>query len=320
MQQVLLLSFPFFALVFCGYAAARVRLLPLDAIPGLNVFVLYFALPCMLFRFGANTPIKRLLDGSAFVTYLVCAVVMVAITVLVARRRSVNWNDAAFGALVAAFPNTGFMGVPLLTSLAGEKGIAPVIVSLAIDMIITTSLCIALSRIHSGGAGQSSTALVNALKGVFRNPLPWAIVLGGMASYAGINFYKPVIQIVDLLANSGSPTALFTIGAVLARPHASTKSGNKTARPGDVAQIDFFKLVLHPALVFFVGKAAIRLGVPLDASSLTMLTLVAALPSASSITMLSERFQADTGRVARIILFTTALAFFSFSAAVSLLM
>jgi hypothetical protein len=26
-------------------------------IPGLNAFVLYFALPCMLFRFGMNTPI-----------------------------------------------------------------------------------------------------------------------------------------------------------------------------------------------------------------------------------------------------------------------
>ena len=30
-------------------------------------------------------------------------------------------KNAAFGALVAAFPNTGFMGVPLLVALLGER-------------------------------------------------------------------------------------------------------------------------------------------------------------------------------------------------------
>ena len=55
MLEVLRITFPFFALVLCGYAAARKGLLPLEAIPGLNGFVLFFALPCMLFRFGAVT-------------------------------------------------------------------------------------------------------------------------------------------------------------------------------------------------------------------------------------------------------------------------
>jgi malonate transporter and related proteins len=32
--------------------AAPLQVLPESAIPGLNAFVLYFALPCMLFRFG----------------------------------------------------------------------------------------------------------------------------------------------------------------------------------------------------------------------------------------------------------------------------
>jgi len=44
--------------------------------------------------------------------------------------------------------------------------------------------------------------------------------------------------------------------------------------------------------------------------------LVAALPSASNVSMLAERFNADTGRIARIILLTTVLAFVTFSAAV----
>ena len=47
--------------------------------------------------------------------------------------------------------------------------------------------------------------------------------------------------------------------------------------------------------------------------------LVAALPSASDVAMLAERFGTDKGRIARIILLSTVLAFVSFSAAVALL-
>ena len=38
--HVLLVTFPFFALVLCGYLAARRGVLPQPAIPGLNTFVL----------------------------------------------------------------------------------------------------------------------------------------------------------------------------------------------------------------------------------------------------------------------------------------
>ena len=62
MTDILSVTFPFFALVLCGYVAARARLLPLDAVPGLNMFVLYFALPCMLYRFGSGTPLWQLFN------------------------------------------------------------------------------------------------------------------------------------------------------------------------------------------------------------------------------------------------------------------
>jgi len=79
------------------------------------------------------------------------------------------------------------------------------------------------------------------------------------------------------------------------------------------------KLVLHPVLVGAVGLGAIALGVPLQRFALTVIVLVAALPSASNVALLAERFGADNGRIARIILLSTVLAFFSFSAAVALL-
>ncbi len=330
MLHILEITFPFFALVLCGYAVARCGWLPLESIPGLNLFVLYFALPCMLFRFGAATPIARMLDPSIFGTYLLCALLMVGLCVITTRTGRVGWNDASFGALVAAFPNSGFMGVPLLVGLLGDRAAAPAIVALAVDMVITSSLCIALSRRGSGAAtGQahrSSRAVLNALKGMAANPLPWSIGLGCVVSATSMSVPGVLMRPVAMLADAASPVALFALGAMLARSSmqaaltaSATASATTALRRNDVPLIVFYKLIVHPALVLGTGRLAIALGAPLDGFAATVLALVAALPSASNVPMLAERFGADAGRIARIVLVSTALAFLSFSAAVALL-
>ena len=320
MLDVLRVTFPFSALVLCGYCAARRQMLPFEAIPGFNGFVLFFALPCMLFQFGAKTPIAQLLDASAFFMYLFCALVMVAFVVAITLNKRFGWNDAAFGALVGAFPNTGFMGVPLLVALLGTAAAGPAIVTIVIDMVITTSLCIALSRLDGAGQQGVGQAAKNALLGVVKNPLPWAILLGTLFSAFQIELPGPVEKTVSLLGDAASPVALFTIGAVLARSQKIAhheQHGPLTWK--DYVPVALIKLFLHPVLVLLVGLAVISMGVPIDAFALKVMVLVAALPSASNVAMLSERYGADNGRIARIILVSTAAAFLTFSGAVALL-
>ena len=318
--QIFFITFPFFALVLCGYLAARRRLLPLEAIPGLNSFVLFFALPCMLYRFGASTPIAQLLDTSVLFVWLLCALIIVGLTVAVTLNRRIGWNDASFGALVAAFPNTGFMGVPLLVALLGAQAAGPIILTIAVDMVITTSLCIAISQLDGADAHGMRKAVKNALKGVVTNPMPWAILLGGVASAVNLSLPKPVSQTVGLLADAASPVALFTIGAVLARSQMLAALHSHAPMPlRDYVPVAAIKLFLHPLLVLLVGAGATRLGLPLDPLAFTVLVLVAALPSASNVSLLAERFGADNGRIARIILVSTAAAFVTFSVAVRLL-
>ncbi|MDO8276003.1 MAG: AEC family transporter [Serpentinimonas sp.] len=323
MFDILLVTFPFFALVLAGYAATRRGWLALNAIPGLNAFVLYFALPALLFRFGSTTPIAQLLDAAVFGVYLLAALLLVALVVALSKRRGLGWNDAAFGALVVAFPNTGFMGVPLLAALLGPHSVGTVMVLIVVDMVLTSSLCIALSRL-GGQAGGALAAAKQALRGVLANPMPWAIVLGALASAYGLRLPGPLEQTVWLLADAATPVALFTLGAVLARAQLQAAAGQQAqaqqAWGQDLAeplQLALLKLLLHPLLVWLVGTGAIALGVALDPFALTVMVLVAALPSASNVVLLAERFGADSGRIARIILLSTALSFLSFAAAVA---
>ncbi|MEG2975419.1 MAG: AEC family transporter [Comamonas sp.] len=315
MLSVLLITFPFFALVACGFIATWRGVLPQAAIPGLNAFVLFFALPCMLYRFGAQTPIAQLLDVNVTVVYLLCGLLMVGTTVMLTRRR-MGWNDAAFGALVAAFPNTGFMGVPMLAALLGAQSAGPIIVTMAIDMIITTSACIALSRLDLAGGQGVWTAVRNSLKGMAANPMPWSILLGGLASAMGWVLPGPVDKTVAMLAGAASPVALFTIGAVLAR---SQMNSHENVAARDYVPIALAKLIIHPLLVWAVGMSAMAMGLSLSQETLVVLVLLAALPSASNVSLLTDRYGAHSGRVARIILVSTSLAFLTFSAAVALM-
>ncbi len=96
---ILMVTFPFFALVLCGYVAAYRRWLPMESIGGLNAFVLYFALPCMLYRFGAGMPVARLFDVAVVAVWLPCALLMVAATLRVSLNARIDWNGSSFGAL-----------------------------------------------------------------------------------------------------------------------------------------------------------------------------------------------------------------------------
>ncbi|CAN5118989.1 AEC family transporter [soil metagenome] len=350
MQAILSVTIPFFALVLLGYLAAQWRLLPESAIPGLNAYVLYFALPCMLFRFGASMPFAQLIDPALIGIYALCALAMVALTVSVTLRRrpgghGVNLTDAAFGALVAAFPNSGFMGVPLLAALFGAQAAGPVIGTLLVDLFLTSTLCLAIAQAHrhrgqarqrtrtgvggiegidrdaqslaaasDGRAGDPSSSVLftvaRALRGALGNPQPWAIGLGAVAAATSLQLPAPVAQVVKMLADSASPVALFTIGAVLwrARQHAHTRTATR-----DYLPVALLKLFAHPLLVGATGLAARAAGIAVPNFGLMMLVLAAALPSASNVSLLAERYGADNGRVARIIMASTVLAFGSFT-------
>jgi malonate transporter and related proteins len=314
MQSLFAVTFPFFALVLAGYLAAKTRTLPEAAIPGLNSYVLFFALPCMLFRFGLNTPLPELLNPVVLLVWLVSALIIVASTVAFSRNTKVGLKDASFGALVASFSNTGFMGVPLLLSLLGASAAGPMMSTILIDLFITSSLCIALAQAAGAGARDSAAgvraAVWRAMRGALSNPLPWAIAAGVLAAGLNLRPAGPLQTAINMLGDSASPVALFTIGAVLCR---AGRHAHSQTRKRDYVPVALVKLLLHPALVFGLCTAAQAAGLPLTAFQTTVLTLVAALPSASNVAMLAERYGADNGRIARIILFSTVLAFVSFT-------
>lgn len=317
MTDLLLLFVPFFALVLLGWAAARTGVLPLDGIGALNTFVLYFSLSAMLFRLGASGALVQ--DGlpGLLLVYGLAGAVITAVALASTARMGLSRRDGGLLALVTTFPNTGFLGLPLLTGLLGPQAAGPVAATVVVDVLVFSSVCLAWGHSHAaretlapgGDPHEAWHAALASLQGALRNPLLWSMGMGVGFFWLGWHLPRPLDETVRLLGLSTTPTALFTLGAMLAR--SQMRPGGHAVRPLVLALPVLLKLLAHPALVVLAGWGMQKLGVPLTPAGLLTLTMAAALPSASNVSMLAEREGANTALVARVVLWTTALALLS---------
>lgn len=339
MLELLSLLTPFFGLVLIGWGAARRGLLPLEGIGALMVFVLYFALSALLFRLGSGGVLQAGASVGLLAVYALASLLVMALGLVWGVRRGLSRRDSGMAAMVAVFPNTGFLGLPLLTGMLGAGAAGPVASTLLVDVLMSLSLCMAWAHSQPrrretvgaerggvDGGGEARQALLSSLQGALRNPLLWAMAAGMVVAEWGWQLPRPLDDTLRLLGQAATPAALFTLGAIVAREQmkaAATRpaqaSSASSAHGASLMWLAVFKLVVHPALVWALGWAVGQLGWPLPPLGLTAVTLAAALPSAANVSMLAEREGADTAMVARVILWTTACAMFTLAAWASLL-
>lgn len=314
MLDLLLLFVPFFALVLMGWGAARTGLVALDGIGTLNTFVLFFGLPAMVFRLSASGALQQPGLFSLLLAYGLAGALIMLLALAWAVHAGLSRRDGGLVALVAAFPNTGFLGLPLLISLLGPQAAGPVAATLVIDVLILSSVCLAWahSQPEQGRHDGAWQAMAASIKGALRNPLLWSMAAGLAVSLSGWPLPHSADETLRLLSLSASPAALFTLGAMLAR---SQMGGLRCAPlPSRIVAVwAVLKLGAHPAGVWLFAQALSAAGTPVPTHGLLTLMLAAALPSASNVSMLAEREGANTHLVARIILWTTVAAMLTLS-------
>jgi len=304
MQTILTITVPFFALILAGYVAARRGWVPTQAVPAFNGFLLFFAVPAMLFRFASTLPFAEIANARLFLAWTAAGVAVLLATTWAARRAGLRLRDAAFFGLAGGVGNLGFLGVPLLVALLGERAAAPTIVAIVGDLAVLATVGLAIAHLDPASEDDKRHGARDIALRVLLNPMLVAMTAGAVFSYFSWRLWTPLEEMVRLLANAAGPCALFAIGVTLVRPDAPLRSP-VLALP--VAA----KLVLHPLVAALALWAA---GV--DRFAALVALLAAALPSAGWVVIFAQRHEADAGRVAAAILATTALAFLTFSALV----
>jgi malonate transporter len=293
MLPILLKTLPFFALIGLGYWAGRTRFFSPEATAYLTKFVFYFALSAMLFNFAANLSLAEIYSTRFVLAYLTGCLAVYALAATVALLRRVSLPEAAVEAQCAVIGNTGFLGVPMLVVLLGPQAAGPVLMVLAIDLIVFSSL---ITLIITGAReGRMSWGILRVLgMGLLANPMIVSMVLGLSWSATGWAVPAPVNDFLDLLGAAATPGALFAIGASLA-----TKSAERLAV---AVWLSFCKLVLHPAAV--AVAALVLFEVPLQQAG--VMIAAAALPVAGNVYILAQHYGVAPQRVSASILISTA--------------
>jgi malonate transporter len=302
--SILNTALPFFALIFCGYGAGRLRLLDETAAAGVNTFVFYFALPAFLFGLMSSSPIGEVVNAPFIGAYVTASLVLFTLTALVGRRLfEIGRAEAAVQGLAAVLANTGYMGIPLVSAVFGREAAVPIVVGLTLDGVLMIPLGIIIIESSKGRAeGLTHTALTT-FSALSRNPLILSIFAGLAFSATGLTPPEPVTNFLDLLGGTAGPCALFALGATLAGRQVS----------GGAAEIFYmtvFKLALHPAALFLT--TTVIFGV--DPLWGTAALLGAALPIAANVFIVARQYDVYVARTSSAILVSTAVSMISLSA------
>ena len=298
--MILLQTLPFFAIIALGYGAGRTGFFNEDATRYLTKFVFFFALSAMIFRFAANIELSEVWDARLIAAYLWGTAFVYGIATIVGFLRNLNVATNAIEAQCAVIGNIGFLGLPMLTLILGEAAIGPIMMMLAVDLIIFSSLVVIL--VTGSQDGQMSTRILKTVGlGLIKNPMIVAMTLGLLCSGFDVTIPVPLNEFLAILGDAATPGALFAIGASLA-----TKSAERIAVAG---WLTFCKLVLHPAFVAFGTLFLFSV----DPYSAAVLIAAASLPVAGNVYMLAQHYSVAPQRVSAAILVSTAISIFTVS-------
>ena len=304
MYSILNTALPFFALIFCGYGAGRLRLLDETAAAGVNTFVFYFALPAFLFGLMSSSPIGEVVNAPFVGAYLTASLALFALTALVGIQLfEIGRAEAAVQGLAAVLANTGYMGIPLISAVFGREAAVPIVVGLTLDGVLMIPLGIVIIESSKGRAESLTRTALATISALARNPLILSIFAGLAVSTTGFNPPMPLGNFLDLLGGTAGPCALFALGATLA---GRTVAGGTA----EVSYMTFMKLVLHPAALFFTTTVIFSVD-PLWA---TAALLGAALPIAANVFIVARQYNVYVSRTSSAILISTAVSLFSVSA------
>ena len=295
MLDVLNISIPFFALIFLGFGAHAIGFIDVAGARTMSKFAFYVTLPPFMFlKITASDPAAILnwgfiwrYESSTILIYLTAALIAQLLF------RLGRLESGIFG-LNVAYPNYGYMGIPLAILAFGDEAALPMALILFADTIVLLTLT---ACFVSGNEGGPVAAIKRISFTMIANPLVIAVLAGLLFSASGLVLPKIPQQFGTLLAGAAAPVALFALGATLfGQP--------VRAAAAEVSAISLLKLILHPLLValFFLGLPGQE---PLWVK---VAILSSCLPVAANVFMLANHYGAYTGRTASAILMSTALA------------
>ncbi|TCK09549.1 AEC family transporter [Marinobacterium mangrovicola] len=247
MLAVLSITAPIFLLIAVGYISVKTRLMPQEAIPGLGRFVIYFALPALMFSTISSMDFGEVIEPNYLAVYalgsLLALLSGIGLHRFLLRKSLVESGVKGIG---MSIPNSAFIGFPILMQVFDSPITQAFALAIMVENILILPLALIIIESGRRKEGENSGNIwLPVFSRIVRNPLIIAIAAGLFCSALSIRLPAVATEALDMLARASAPTALFVIGASLM---GTQIRGNIYS----ISTVVTGKLLLHPLLVALV--------------------------------------------------------------------
>jgi len=296
MLSIIELLLPIFALILAGFICRRRNVLGPQAASELNRFVVWLALPALLFNTMAHASWQQL-DQPAFIATFSISCVVAYVVILVMRMAGgLHVADASIDAIAAAYPNTGYIGFPLCLIVFGAGSLAPTTIATILVACVLFAIAIVMIEVGLQTERAPHKLGLKVLKSLAKNPLIVSPVVGALVAASHWPVPPAVDSFMKLLSNAASPCALVSLGLFLAERRPATKDAPRSA-----LLLSAIKLFVQPAVAWWLAARVFTL----PAEMVGMTVVLAALPTGTGPFMLAEFYRREASVASRTILFTT---------------
>jgi len=283
-------------LMLIGFAAGKAKILTNEANHTLAELLIKITLPCTMIMAMQRQFSKELLinGGIVLAVSFVVYFAFMVIGAMLCRVMRVNPSKIGVWTFALVFPNVGYMGIPLLDAVYGEK----IMFFVAMNNMAFNILCFTIGiTIMKGELFKKRKG--SKVKQSFQFNFPIAATILGLILFVlRIEIPEPVASTVKTAGDMTPPISMFIIGSMLSR----CKFKEVFAGAKDYIHIALRLLVL-PAAVFFALSSFIK-----DEFMLASLVMLSAMPAGTITAIFSVRYNADEVLASKLVVLSTVLS------------
>ncbi|GAB6069313.1 AEC family transporter [Thiomicrorhabdus hydrogeniphila] len=300
--------FPVFALIATGYISYKTKILGPTSATELNRFVIWLALPALLFEIMAESDWNAMFQPDFIAVYIIGSFAVFLLVLFWRLSQGKDLAESSIDSMAASYANTGYIGFPLMFLIFGSASEVPTAISSIIVVSLLFGFGIILIEITLHATLGWRLRTMNVIKAVFKNPLVIAPIAGAVFSATPYTLPKSMETFLSLLADAASPAALVSLGLFLA--HSSAQESSHSAKVRNTAiSLTIAKLIIQPLLVAWLAFKVFDMPTELA----MMAVMLAALPTGTGPYMLADFYKKDALVTAQTIMFSTVFSLLTLS-------
>lgn len=299
MIQILAIIAPLFLVIFASALLQKFKNIGDEWGKVLNEFALKIGLPVLIFSTLAKTTFSFTAEAPLIIANSIFLILSFILAVIVGKILRLKKQMFLTLFICFVFGNIAYLGIPVLTSISGEK-ILPT-VSLIIAVYLFWLFTIGVGYLDYSLDRNKKDVAKNILKNFATNPLLIAIILGLVIGSLKITIPSVVLKSLDMISASVTPTVLVVIGLFIG-----------TSKIGKLSE--WLPVVLFSLLTLAILPAGFYFGTKLFGfvpSQFSSSIIQAAMPLAITPFALADKYGLDKTFIARSIVLSTILSVIS---------